>query len=154
MGFALLAQHSFAMKVCTMQHSNKASNDDSIRTILLELSKFPSTCSSCRAWTGQNHKSWRGLPWQPGCFLQLSLCGQGLLLPGEGNWFNNKLQLIEALSLLMIGTPVFIFTSGSSALLGRPRCGLSIWLSLLAIFSTLFWVDTNFFHEKTDKTKK
>ena len=27
-----------------------------------------------------------------------------------------------------------------SALLGHPRCGLSIWLSLLAIFNTLFWV--------------
>ena len=30
-----------------------------------------------------------------------------------------------------------IFTSDSSALLGRPRCGLSIRLSLLAIFNTL-----------------
>ena len=50
---------------------------------------------------------------------------------------------------------MFIFTSGSSALLGRPRCGLSIWLSLLAIFNTLFWVYVHFsFHEKTDKTRK
>ena len=32
---------------------------------------------------------------------------------------------------------VFIFTSGSSAILGRSCCGLSIWLSLLAIFNTL-----------------
>ena len=53
----------------------------------------------------------------------------------------------------MLCTPVFIFTSGSSALLGRPRCGLSIWLSLLAIFNTLFWVYVNFFHKKTDKTR-
>ena len=52
----------------------------------------------------------------------------------------------------MLCAPVFIFTSGSSALLGRPRCGLSIWLSLLAIFNT--GVYANFFHEKTDKTGK
>ena len=32
----------------------------------------------------------------------------------------------EALSVLMLSAPVFIFTSGSSALLGCPRCGLSI----------------------------
>ena len=41
----------------------------------------------------------------------------------------------EALSVLMLCTPVFIFTSGSSAC---PRCGLSIRLLLLAIFNTLF----------------
>ena len=29
----------------------------------------------------------------------------------------------EALTVLMLCAPVFIFTSGSSALLGRPRCG-------------------------------
>ena len=46
------------------------------------------------------------------------------------------------------------FTSGSSALLGRPRCGLSSWLLLLALFHTLFWVYANIFHEKTDKTRK
>ena len=57
----------------------------------------------------------------------------------------------KALSVLMLCTPVFIFSSSSSALLGRPRCGLSIWLSLLAIFNTLFWVSVNLFHEKTDK---
>ena len=49
---------------------------------------------------------------------------------------------------------MFIFTSGSSALLGHPRCGLSIWLSLLAIFNTLLWVYANRLHEKTDKTRK
>ena len=53
----------------------------------------------------------------------------------------------------MLCALVFIFTSGSSALLGRPCCGLSIWLSLLAISSTLFWIDANFFNEKTDKTR-
>ena len=47
-----------------------------------------------------------------------------------------------------------VFTSRSSALLGRPRCGLSIWLSLLAIFNTLSWVYANLFHEKTDKTRE
>ena len=38
---------------------------------------------------------------------------------------------LEALSVLMLCAPVFIFTSGSSAFLGRPRCGLSAWLSLI-----------------------
>ena len=37
----------------------------------------------------------------------------------------------DSLSLLMFCVPVFIFSSGSSALLGCPRCGLSIWLSIL-----------------------
>ena len=62
----------------------------------------------------------------------------------------------QTLSVLMLRNcaPVFIFTTGSSTLLGRPRCGLSIWLSLLAIFNTLFWVYANLFHEKTDKTRK
>ena len=55
--------------------------------------------------------------------------------------------------LLMLCARVY-FTSGSSALLGRPGCGLSIWLSLLAIFNTLFWVYANLFHEKTDKTRE
>ena len=32
----------------------------------------------------------------------------------------------EVFSVLMLCAPVFIFTSSSSALLGRPRCGLSI----------------------------
>ena len=32
----------------------------------------------------------------------------------------------EALSVLMLCAPVFIFTSGSSALLGRPHCGFLI----------------------------
>ena len=60
----------------------------------------------------------------------------------------------EALSVLMLRGPMFIFISGSSALLGHPRCGLSIWLLLLAIFNTLFWVYANVFHEKMDKTWK
>ena len=54
--------------------------------------------------------------------------------------FNVKSWVLKALSVLMLCAPVFIFTFGSSALLGRPRCGLSIWQSLLAIFNTLFWV--------------
>ena len=35
----------------------------------------------------------------------------------------------------------------------RERSG-TIWLSLLAIFNTLFWVNAYFFYEKTDKTRK
>ena len=46
---------------------------------------------------------------------------------------------------------MFIFTSGRSALLGRPRSGLSIWLSLPAIFNTLFWVYIIFFTRKRTK---
>ena len=42
----------------------------------------------------------------------------------------------------------------SSDLLGAPRCGLSIWPSLLAISNTRFWVYANFVHEKTYKTRK
>ena len=40
--------------------------------------------------------------------------------------------------LMMLCAFVFIFTSGSWALLGRPRCGLSIWLSLITMFNTFF----------------
>ena len=54
----------------------------------------------------------------------------------------------------MLCAPVFIFTSSSSALLGRPLCAISIWLSLLAIFNALFWVYASCFQEKTDKTRK
>ena len=54
----------------------------------------------------------------------------------------------------MLCAPAFIFTSCSSALLGRPRCGLSIWLSLHVIFNTLFWVYVNLFNERTDKAQK
>ena len=55
----------------------------------------------------------------------------------------------------MLYAPVFIFTSGSSALLGHPCCGLSIWLSLLAIFNTIFRVYIlSFFNEKMDETQK
>ena len=64
------------------------------------------------------------------------------------------LQIKEALSVLMLCAPVCIFTFGSSALLGRPRCGLSIWMSLLAILNPLFWVYANLFHEKTDKIRE
>ena len=42
--------------------------------------------------------------------------------------------LKEPFSVLMLCAPVFIFTSDSSALLGRPRCGLLIWLLLLECF--------------------
>ena len=62
----------------------------------------------------------------------------------------------EALSVLMHCAPVFVYIS-SSALLGRPRCGLSMWLSLLSIFNTIFWVFKFLFfifHEKMDKTRE
>ena len=62
--------------------------------------------------------------------------------------------LKEALSINALCTCVFIFTSGSSALLGCPHWGLSIWLSLLAIFNTLFWVYVNFFGENGQNTKR
>ena len=39
------------------------------------------------------------------------------------------------LSVLMLCVPEFMLTSGSSAPLGRPRCGLSIRLSLLVMFN-------------------
>ena len=64
-------------------------------------------------------------------------------------WGSEKhYQLKEALSVLMLCAPVFIFISGGSALLGHPRCGLSIWLSLLAISNTLFWVYAIFSREE------
>ena len=62
---------------------------------------------------------------------------------------------LKKLSVLILCAPAFIFIPDSSALLGRPRCGLSIWLSLLVIFNTLFWVYANVFPEKmADKTRK
>ena len=59
---------------------------------------------------------------------------------------SQKNSFKETLSVLMLCTPVFIhvFTSSSSALLGRPCCGLSVWLPPLAIFNTLFWVYAKF----------
>ena len=48
---------------------------------------------------------------------------------------------------------IFIFTSGSSAFWGHPRCGLSIWLSLLAIFNALFWVYAIFCMSRRNKTQ-
>ena len=42
---------------------------------------------------------------------------------------------------------IFILTSGSSALLGHPRCGLLIWPSLLAIIQYTFLSLCHFFHE-------
>ena len=52
----------------------------------------------------------------------------------EVTWAVVEVLFKEALSVLMLCAPVFIFTSGSSALLGHLRCGLSIWLSLRTIF--------------------
>ena len=66
---------------------------------------------------------------------------------------DHRLLILKRLSVLMLCAPVFIFTSGSSALLGCPRCSLSIWLSLLAIFNTLFWVYVSFCTRKWTKHK-
>ena len=70
----------------------------------------------------------------------------------EATWAVVEVLFKEALSVLMLCAPVFIFTSGSSALLGCPHCGLSIWLSLCTIFRPatihfspiqLSWYDTH-----------
>ena len=55
-----------------------------------------------------------------------------------------------SLSINALRACVYIYTWQLRA----PRCGLSIWLSSLARFNTLFWVYVNYFHEKTDKTRK
>ena len=54
---------------------------------------------------------------------------------------------LRKLSLLMLCMHVFIFTSGSSAL-------SLIWLSLLAIFNTLFRVYTKFFSQENRQNTK
>ena len=41
-------------------------------------------------------------------------------------WLNKTGFLKEVVSVIMLCAPVFIFTSGRSALLGRPRCGFLI----------------------------
>ena len=46
-----------------------------------------------------------------------------------------KISLPQRSSLC---TPVFIFTSGSSALLGHLHCGLLIWMFPFATFNTLY----------------
>ena len=59
------------------------------------------------------------------------------------------LKFKEALSLWMLCAPVFIFTSDSSALLGRPRCGHYL------PYSIHFWVYAIFFFmRKRTKHKK
>ena len=47
-----------------------------------------------------------------------------------------------------------VFTSSNTALLGCPHCGLSIRLSPLAIFNTLFWVYAIFFFRRKWTTWK
>ena len=59
-----------------------------------------------------------------------------LPIPGT----TRSILLKEVPPLLMLCAPVFMFTSGSSALSWRPLCGLLIWMSLLDIFNTRFWV--------------
>ena len=87
------------------------------------------------------------------CFQQNS-CQASDSQGRGGDAVVNMIRFTELGKWLMLCTPVFIFTSGSSALLGHSCCGLSIWLSLLAIFNTLFWVYANFFHEKNRQNTK
>ena len=60
----------------------------------------------------------------------------------------------EAPSVLMLCMHVFIFTSGSSALLGCPHCGLLIWLSLFARFNTFSEFMPKKYSRKKDRTRK
>ena len=70
----------------------------------------------------------------PSLFLQLPLSLLFLLFFCCYDWCDVVVVVVvvddvvvkEALSVLVLCAPVFIFTSGSSALLWRPRCGLSI----------------------------
>ena len=50
----------------------------------------------------------------------------------------------------MLCVPVFIIYIRQLSSFRVPR----LWLLLLAIYNTLFWVYVNSFHEKTDKTRK
>ena len=61
-------------------------------------------------------------------------------------------SIVGAFSVLELCAAVFTFTSGSSALLGRPRCGLSI--CHYVPYSIHFWVYANFFHEKNGQNAK
>ena len=61
-------------------------------------------------------------------------------------------HLKVALSVLMLCTPVFIFTSGSSALLGRWFIALTV--ATCHIQSTFLSWCQFIFHQKTDKTRK
>ena len=58
-----------------------------------------------------------------------------------------------SLSINALRACVYIYIRQLSSF-RAPTLWLSIWLSLLAIFNTLFWVYFNLFHEKTDKTRK
>ena len=69
-------------------------------------------------------------------------------------WLGTKMLIEEVLSVLMLSAPVFIFTAGRSAILGHPRYGLSMWLSLLAIFNILVWVCHFSFTWKRTKHEK
>ena len=59
-------------------------------------------------------------------FMKLIVCLDIQLLCVCVYVFAFGCKCLFKLSVLMFYAPVFIFTSGSSALLGRPRCGLSI----------------------------
>ena len=65
-------------------------------------------------------------------FYQLKLI-KGILNAEESKLDSHYASVKEAISLLILCAPVFIFTSGSSALLGHTLCGLLIWLLLRSL---------------------
>ena len=76
--------------------------------------------------------------------VDCELCERGFKLGASLFWFFLAgTTWRSSLSINALCQPMFIFTSSSSALLGYPCCGLLIWLSLLGIFNTLFWVYDN-----------
>ena len=77
--------------------------------------------------------------WMPGkcLYSQSTECFQA----GNSKTSNGELWWgisSKNLSVLMLCTPTYIFTSRSSALLGCPHCGLSIWLTGTTCCITLF----------------
>ena len=82
------------------------------------------------------------------CLWTLKLFGRELSSHSEDRKQTKKLSQYNALR-----ARVYIYIRQLSSFRAPTLC-LSIWLSLLAIFNTLFWVYANIFHEKTDKTRK
>ena len=70
--------------------------------------------------------------------------------------FPRSLFLKSSLCINALGTMqcLYLFKSGSSALIGHPGCGLYIWLSLLTILNTLFWVYANYFSWENGQNMK
>ena len=109
---------------------------------LLVLS-LPCTLTVPRPPVGRNFGNFEVVGSQYWCFARLCLY---LHPAAQLFWLFPGLQgrVKKALSVLML----------SSALLGRPRCGLSIWLSQLAIRDPLFWVYVNSFSRENRQNTK